>query len=51
VRRIAARFSRIVLPGQDLETRIWKTGVGTYAFETTAGDDLALTDGVLELAE
>jgi acyl dehydratase len=55
LRRLAVRFSRMVFPGQDLHTRIWETGradgVTTYAFETTAGDVLALTDGLAEIAD
>jgi acyl dehydratase len=34
VRRVAVRFSRPVIPGQELTTKLWKTGEGTYGFET-----------------
>jgi acyl dehydratase len=34
VRRVAVRFSRPVLPGQELTTKLWKTGEGAYGFET-----------------
>ena len=34
VKRVAVRFSRPVLPGQELTTKLWTTGDGTYGFET-----------------
>lgn len=50
LKRFAVRFSKMVRPGDDLETRIWQTGSQngetTYAFETSRGDALALTDGL-----
>ncbi|HET9877384.1 MAG TPA: MaoC/PaaZ C-terminal domain-containing protein, partial [Mycobacterium sp.] len=55
LKRFAVRFSKMVLPGDDLETRIWKVrsanGVTSYAFETTRGDEFAITDGLAEIAE
>ena len=55
LRRFAVRFSKMVFPGDDLETRIWRTGsangVTTYAFETARGDDLVITDGLAEIAD
>lgn len=56
LRRLSVRFSKMVFPGQDLTTRIWRTGseagVTTYAFETLAGGDtVALTDGLAEIAD
>lgn len=55
VRRLAVRFSKVVLPGQDLTTRVWETGrhdgVTSYAFETTADGTVALTDGLVEIAD
>lgn len=55
LRRFAVRFSKMVLPGDDLETRIWRRGsadgVTTYAFETARGSDLVITDGLAEIAE
>jgi acyl dehydratase len=55
MKRLAVRFSKMVLPGDDLETRIWKAGsaggVTTYAFETARGEDLAITDGLAEIAD
>lgn len=59
LRRLAVRFSKMVLPGDDLETRIWRTGsdegATTYAFETArngdAGEEFAITDGLAVLAD
>lgn len=55
LRRLAVRFSKMVFPGQDLDTRVWETGRGdgltSYAFETTVGDVIALTDGLAEIAD
>lgn len=55
LRRFAVRFSKMVLPGDDLETRIWRKGtadgVTTYAFETARGSDLVITDGLAEINE
>jgi acyl dehydratase len=53
LRRLAARFAKPVLPGQDLTTRIWRgaaaDGVTTYHFETTAGKDVVIKDGLAEI--
>jgi acyl dehydratase len=55
LKRFAVRFSRMVIPGDDIETRIWKQhtrdGVTIYQFETGRGDDLVITDGLAEIAE
>lgn len=58
LRRFAVRFSKMVLPGDNLETSIWKklddsAGVTTYAFETTraGGREKAITDGLAEIAD
>jgi acyl dehydratase len=59
LRRFAVRFSKMVLPGDDLETSIWKkgstekSGITTYAFETTraGGREKAITDGLAEIAD
>lgn len=57
LKRLAVRFSKMVLPGDDLETRIWKTGSGdgvtSYAFETArmGTDEFAITDGLAVLAD
>lgn len=34
IKRLAVRFSRPVLPGQELTTRLWRAGDGLYGFET-----------------
>ena len=53
--RLAVRFSKPVLPGDDLETRIWRkaagNGITSYAFETARGDDLVITDGLAEISD
>lgn len=57
LKRLAVRFSKMVLPGDDLETRIWKAGsdggVTRYAFETArmGTDEFAITDGLAVIAE
>ncbi|WP_327140380.1 MaoC/PaaZ C-terminal domain-containing protein [Nocardia sp. NBC_01327] len=55
LKRFAVRFSKMVIPGDDLETRIWRkgseNGVTTYAFETARGGDLVITDGLAEIAD
>lgn len=55
LKRFAVRFSKMVLPGDDLETRIWQKGsadgITSYAFETARGSDLVITDGLAEIAE
>jgi acyl dehydratase len=67
LKRFAVRFSKMVIPGDDLETRIWKkqprtrggptaeeNGVTTYAFETVRlvdGEEKAITDGLAEIRE
>jgi acyl dehydratase len=50
LRRLAVRFAKPVLPGQDIRTRVWDAGGGTYGFETTVGDTVVLRDGLAELA-
>ena len=49
--RLAVRFSKPVLPGQDIRTRVWREALGTYMFETTVGDTPVLRDGLAEIAE
>ncbi|MGE4424899.1 MAG: MaoC/PaaZ C-terminal domain-containing protein [Solirubrobacteraceae bacterium] len=59
LRRLAVRFSRPVLPGQDIRTRAWRhaggsgstDGVTTYAYETTVGDDAVIRDGLAEITD
>lgn len=53
LRRLAVRFSKPVLPGQDIHTRIWRAGasggVTGYAYETAVGADSVITDGLAEI--
>jgi acyl dehydratase len=55
LKRFAVRFAKMVLPGDDIETHIWRAassaGVTSYAFETARGEDLVLTDGLAEIAD
>jgi acyl dehydratase len=54
LRRLAVRFSKPVLPGQEIRTRAWerqRAGDATaYAFETTAEGAVVLRDGLAVLA-
>lgn len=55
LRRFAVRFAKLVFPGDELRTRIWKVksdnGITTYAFETVRGEDVVLSDGLAEIAD
>jgi acyl dehydratase len=56
VRRVAVRFSRPVLPGQELTTRFWKEGSGDgttmYGFETYNPDGRAvIKNASVEIAD
>lgn len=54
LRRLAVRFAKPVLPGQDITTVVWTggtvDGVTTYHFETTAGGEVVIKDGLAEIA-
>ncbi|WP_026412184.1 MaoC/PaaZ C-terminal domain-containing protein [Actinomadura oligospora] len=51
LKRLAVRFSKVVLPGQDVTTRIYDRGDGTFAFETTSSSrDIVIKDGLAEIA-
>ncbi|MDI5975595.1 MaoC/PaaZ C-terminal domain-containing protein [Amycolatopsis magusensis] len=50
LRRLAVRFAKPVLPGQDLTTRIWRAGSGSWAYETTVDGELVVKDGLAELS-
>lgn len=49
LRRLAVRFAKPVLPGQDLNTRIWSRGEGVFAYETDVAGELVVKDGIAEL--
>ena len=49
LKRLAVRFAKPVLPGQDLSTSIWNAGNGRYAYETTVGDTVVIKDGLAEI--
>jgi len=56
LRRLAVRFSKPVLPGQDLRTQAWRKTVPVdggiaYGYETTVGDVPVLRDGLVVLGE
>jgi acyl dehydratase len=55
LKRLAVRFSKMVLPGDDLATSVWKkgnaNGVTSYAFETMRGADLVIGDGLAEVVD
>jgi acyl dehydratase len=49
IRRIAARFSAPVFPGDELTTRVWPLGENRYGFETSAASDrTVIKDGLVE---
>ncbi len=55
LRRLAVRFSRPVLPGQEITTTFWATGENdghpVFGFETRNGDgDVVIKDGLVEVA-
>lgn len=57
LRRLAVRFARPVLPGQDITTRFWEldgptaeTGTTAFGFETSVGSDLVIRDGLAVLS-
>jgi acyl dehydratase len=51
LQRLAVRFSRPVLPGQEITTRIFAAGSGRYGFETVNPDGEAVVkDGLAEVS-
>ena len=55
LRRLAVRFSRPVLPGQEITTTFWAAGDNAgnpvFGFETRNGDgDVVIKDGLVEVA-
>jgi acyl dehydratase len=51
LKRLAVRFAKPVLPGQDIHTRVWRTDATTYAFETDVCGTVVLSDGLAEIKE
>jgi acyl dehydratase len=54
LKRLAVRFAKPVLPGQDLTTTIWRSGsadgVSTCVFESTVGGEVVIKDGLAEIS-
>src|SRR5207237_315826 len=50
LRRLAVRFSKPVLPGNDVVTTIYDIGNGAYAFEATSAGSTVIKDGRAEVA-
>ncbi|NQV07448.1 MaoC family dehydratase N-terminal domain-containing protein [bacterium] len=50
VRRLAARFTDMVIPGSDLATTVWSSASGAYLFETTRPDGSIVISGSIEMA-
>ncbi|WP_109506589.1 MaoC/PaaZ C-terminal domain-containing protein [Nocardioides speluncae] len=48
LKRLAVRFAKPVLPGQDLTTRIYRVGDNGFAYETAVDDVLVVKDGLAE---
>jgi acyl dehydratase len=51
LKRLAVRFAKPVLPGQDLSTTIWSAGDGRFAYETTVNDAVVIKDGLAEVRD
>jgi acyl dehydratase len=51
LKRLAVRFAKPVLPGQQLHTTVWGAGEGGYAVETTVDGTVVLRDGFIEIEE
>ena len=50
IARLAVKFSRPILPGQEISVRIYATGDETYGFEALNPDGQAVVkDGLTEL--
>jgi len=51
VKRVSMRFSRPVLPGQELTTKLWAAGGGVYGFETyNPKGSAVIKSGVVEIS-
>lgn len=55
LRRLAVRFAKPVLPGQDITTTMWRSTTdgesATYAYETTADETVVIKDGLVEVVD
>jgi acyl dehydratase len=55
LKRLAVRFAKPVLPGQDIETTLWRSGAAggstQYVYETKVGDDVVIKDGLVDIAD
>ncbi|MCQ4122156.1 MaoC/PaaZ C-terminal domain-containing protein [Rhodococcus tibetensis] len=56
LRRLAVRFAKPVLPGQDITTEFRRAGDPTggatsYVYETSAGEELVIKDGLAVIAD
>jgi acyl dehydratase len=58
LRRLAVRFAKPVLPGQEMTTSFWEldgpeleAGTAAYGFQTAVGDDLVIRDGLAVFAD
>ena len=48
--RLAVRFAKPITPGQTITTRLWDTGNGALAYETTADTgEVVIKDGLAEI--
>src|SRR3954464_12613524 len=51
VRRLAVRFSKIVLPSEKVTTSVWDAGDGRFPFETVSDNgNVAIKDGLAEVS-
>jgi acyl dehydratase len=50
LQRLAVRFAKTIQPEQTITTRLWNTGGGAYAYETTSDDGaVVIKDGLAEV--
>jgi hypothetical protein len=51
LQRLAVRFASIALPEQTITTKIWDTGDGAHAFETTSdAGAVVIKDGLAQVS-
>jgi acyl dehydratase len=51
LRRLAARFAKIVQPSEQVTTSVWKADAGRFHFETVSDTgSVAIKDGLAEVA-